>query len=218
MKTPQVVKTSKDIINPEKKNDISLSLVKFSRAWAFWENYTNKTKDLDYNKSNKLIFKWDDIITFFQFWNKYPGNNIKNIFFDGEHVKYFFEDNKRIISMNIFVDGILPMWEDEKNKGGKFFQCDYQIQKDKLDKFIDLANFHWKKLILNVMGGGIPHADFINGVRFVDKTDFHRGKIIMFRMEVWIRKNLDENDIQEMKQYLIKTLECESITIKNITL
>ena len=68
------------------------------------------------------------------------------------------------------------------------------------------------------MGGGIPHADFINGVRFVDKTDFHRGKIIMFRMEVWIRKNLDENDIQEMKQYLIKTLECESITIKNITL
>ena len=60
------------------------------------------------------------MITFFQFWNKYPGKDIKNILFDGNNVKYFFNEKYRITSMNIFQDGIEPMWEDEQNKGGKY--------------------------------------------------------------------------------------------------
>ena len=216
MKSYQGTKTSKDIITPEKKTDISLSSVKLIRTWAFWESYINKSNNIDYDKSNKFIFKWDDLITFFQFWNSYPGNNIKNIFFDGSQVKYFFQDKNRINSMNIFEDGIKPMWEDEKNKGGKYFQCDYQIQIDRLDKFIELANYHWKKLILETMGGIIPHSDSINGLRFVDKTDFKRGKKILFRIEIWIRKDLEESNRNELKEYLKKNLECESINVKDI--
>ena len=120
--------------------------------------------------------------------------------------------------MNCFEDGIKPMWEDEKNKGGKYFQCDYQIQKDRLDAFIELANYHWKNIILCVMGGAVPHCDFINGLRLVDKTDFKRGKIVMFRIEIWIRKNLEEKKIEELKQYLKDNLKCESITVKDIVI
>ena len=218
MKENQITKTAKDIITPEIKKDIPLNAVKFSKTWTFWETYISKEKKLEYNDSNKLIFKWDDIITFFQFWNKYPGRDIKNILFDGNNLKYFFNEKYRINSMNIFQEGIKPMWEDDQNKGGKYFQLDYKIKSDEMDTFSELANIHWKKLALTTMGGSIPHADYINGIRFVDKTDFDRGKIIMFRMEVWLRKNMEENKLEELKKYLGDNLGCERVIVKDINI
>jgi len=179
MKENSSTKTGKDIITPEIKSEIPLNAVKFKKSWTFWETYVSKTNDLSFENSNKLIFKWDDLITFFQFWNKYPGRDIKNILFDGNNLKYFFKEKYRINAMNIFQEGIKPMWEDEQNKGGKYFQLDYKIKNDEMDTFSELANVHWKKLALCTMGGSIPHADYINGIRFVDKTNFTRGKIIM---------------------------------------
>ena len=209
-------KTSKDIITPEKKTDIPLNSVQFSKSWTFWETYTSKTKKLEYANSKRLIFKWNDLITFFQFWNKYPGKDIKNILFDGNKVKYFFNEKYRITSMNIFQEGIEPMWEDEQNKGGKYFQCDYQIKSD-LETFSQLANAHWKKLALCTMGGTIPNGEYINGIRFVDKTNFERGKIIMFRIEIWVKKGLEEKKLNELKSFFSTHLGCENIIQKDIT-
>ena len=209
-------KTSKDIITPEKKIDIPLNSVQFSKSWTFWETYTSKTKKLEYANSKRLIFKWNDLITFFQFWNKYPGKDIKNILFDGNKVKYFFNEKYRITSMNIFQDGIEPMWEDEQNKGGKYFQCDYQIKSD-LETFSQLANAHWKKLALCTMGGTIPNGEYINGIRFVDKTNFERGKIIMFRIEIWVKKGLEEKKLNELKSFFSTHLGCENVIQKDIT-
>ena len=193
-----------------------MNAVKFKKSWTFWETYVSKTTDLSFENSNKLIFKWDDLITFFQFWNKYPGRDIKNILFDGNNLKYFFKEKYRINAMNIFQEGIKPMWEDEQNKGGKYFQLDYKIKNDEMDTFSELANVHWKKLALCTMGGSIPHADYINGIRFVDKTNFTRGKIIMFRIEVWVRKNMEENKLEELKKYLSENLGCQNVISKNI--
>ena len=208
-------KTSKDILSLA-KTSILLNNVTFSKTWAFWENYTSKTSKLSYSESNKKIFKWNDIITFFQFWNKYPGNDIKNIFFDGNNFKYFFEEKYRINSMNIFLDGVEPMWEDEKNKGGKYYQLDYRVPKEKIDEFIEKSNYQWKKLALSLMGNDLPGAEFINGIRFIDKTDFERGKIIMFRIEVWVGKNVNEKIIEDIKNYLKENLGCEKINIFDI--
>ena len=209
------VKTSEDILSP-KKSEISLNSVQFSKSWSFWESYSSKTIKLSYEESNKEIYKWNDIISFFQFWNKYPGNDIKNIFYDGINVKYFFKEKFRITSINVFIEGIKPMWEDEQNKGGKYFQLDYKVQKDKMDEFINASNYQWKKLMLSLMGMNIPGADYINGIRFIDKTNFDKGKIIMFRIEVWIRKNVEENIIEDMNKYLKENLGCEKINVLDI--
>ena len=211
----KTTKTSKDILSP-KKVDIPFNSVKLSKSWALWETYSSKTEELSYEASNKQIFKWNDIITFFQFWNKYPGNDIKNIFYDGNNVKFFFSEKYRINSMNIFIDGIKPMWEDEQNKGGKYLQLDYKVQNDKIDEFIKASNYQWKKLALNLMGMTLPGADYINGIRFIDKTNFTRGKIIMFRIEVWTRTINDDNIVEEMKAYLRKNLGCEKINVQDI--
>ena len=222
MESKPIIKTEKDKITPEKKVDIPLSSVKFTNTWAFWESYAAKSKTekiTSYDEANKLIFKWSDLITFFQFWNKYPGKDFRNIFFDGNNVKFFFEKKYRINSMNIFQEGIKPMWEDEKNKGGNYYQLDYQVQKDRMEEFATPANKYWKKLALTVMGGSLPYSEYINGIRFIDKTDFERGRIIMFRFEVWVNKDLkDIQKLEDLKQFLSKNYGCENVNMKKITL
>ena len=219
METKIITKTEKDKITPEKKLDIPLTSVKFLKTWTFWESYVTKSKStqLSYDDANKKIFKWNDLITFYQFWNKYPGKDFRNIFFDGNNVKFFFEEKYRINSMNIFQEGIKPMWEDEKNKGGKYYQLDYQVKKERIEEFAIPANNNWKKLALLTMGGTLPYAQYVNGIRFVDKTDFERGKIIMFRIEVWVNKELDGDKLEELKQYLSKNYGCEKVIMKNIS-
>ena len=218
MKENIPTKTKEDIINPELKSEIPLNAVKFKKSWTFWETYTSKTEELSFKDSNKLIFKWDDLISFFQFWNKYPGKDIQNILFDGNNLKYFFKEKYRINAMNIFLEGIKPMWEDEQNNGGKYFQLDYKIKNDEMDTFSELANINWKKLVLCAMGGSLPHSDYINGIRLVDKTNFTRGKIIMFRIEVWLRKNMEENKLEELKKYLSENLGCQNVILKDISI
>ena len=117
--------------------------------------------------------------------------------------------------MNIFRDGIKPMWEDEKNKGGKYLQLEYQIKNDEMDEFSKSASIHWKKLALTTMGGSIPGSEFINGIRFIDKTNFERGNKILFRIEIWISKIMEEKKLKELEEYVKKNL-CEKVTIKNI--
>ena len=40
MEENKKTKTSKDIILPEKKNDILINSVKLSKTWSFWETYS----------------------------------------------------------------------------------------------------------------------------------------------------------------------------------
>ena len=209
------IKTSKDILK-ETEKDIPLSSVTFPRKWSFWESYIAKETKLSYKDSMKNIFSWNDLITFYQFWNKYPGNEATKIFFDGNKIKYFFKEKFRISAMNIFVEGIRPEWEDPKNNGGKYLQFEYQIKLDDINIFSNRASNAWKKLALNTMSENFDGSNFINGIRFIDKTQFERGKIIMFRFEIWLNKEINEENLKKLVEYLKKELGCEVVEIKDI--
>ena len=209
------IKTSKDILK-ETEKDIPLSSVTFPRKWSFWESYIAKETKLSYKDSMKNIFSWNDLITFFQFWNKYPGNEATKIFFDGNKIKYFFKEKFRISAMNIFVEGIRPEWEDPKNNGGKYLQFEYQIKLEDINKFSNRASNAWKKIALNTMSENFDGSNFINGIRFIDKTQFERGKIIMFRFEIWLNKEINEENLKKLVEYLKKELGCEVVEIKDI--
>ena len=73
----------------EEQDSILNNKVKLKRKWSFWENYETreKSKEEDYSKLTNLIYSFDTIISFWQFWNNYQGSNPKNIFFDGERIK-----------------------------------------------------------------------------------------------------------------------------------
>ena len=208
-------KTKKDIIK-ETESNIPVSAITFNRTWVFWESYIKKKGKLNWKDSYKKIFEFNDIITFFKFWNSYPGNDIKNIFYNGNRIIYFFNEKYRINAMNIFEKGIEPMWEDEKNKGGKYLQFEYQIKKIESEDFCRVSSTSWKKLILNTMGENYPGSQFVNGLRFVDKTDFERGKIVLFRIEIWVNKFLSDDLLNQLKEFMMKQMGCEVIEIKDI--
>ena len=195
----------------EESNTIEKEKVKLNRSWSFWENYLRKNSN-DYILEE--IFSFDDIISFWQFWNKYPGNEAKKIFYNGEYLTYFFKEKYRINGMNLFVKGIKPQWEDVKNKGGKILILEYEV-KSELDRFLSAVNDTWVKLLCFLMGEQLPYTDKINGIRFVDKTKL--GKGIIFKFEIWVNNTMkDEKEIDELKSFLSKNFGCSGIMVKNI--
>ena len=192
---------------------IEIEKVKLKRAWSFWENYGVKNNvEIGYSDSLKEIFTFDDIISFWQFWNKYPGNDTKKIFYNGEYITYFFKEKYRIIAMNVFEKGIRPEWEDEKNKKGNVFILGYD-PKSELDKFLYSVTNTWIRLIINLIGEQLPYTDKINGIRFVDKTKL--GKMVTFKFEIWVNSSMDKNEIEELKQFLTNNF-CSGTIVKPI--
>ena len=202
----------------KESNLIEEKKVRLNREWSFWENYEPKEKNqknLDYSMFLKNIYSFNDLISFWQFWNKYPGSTPSKIFYNGEVIRYFFREKYRIIAMNLFQSGIRPEWEDEKNKRGKVLTLEYLVSTD-LDKFMETVEKTWTSLMLSLIGENLFYSQYINGIRFIDKTQIGGGKRIMFRFEVWTNKNITEEELTSLKEYLGKNFGCAGISVKDI--
>ena len=56
----------------KESNLIEEKKVRLNREWSFWENYEPKEKNqtnLDYSMLLKNIYSFNDLISFWQFWN-----------------------------------------------------------------------------------------------------------------------------------------------------
>ena len=193
----------------DESDTIEKDKVILNRSWSFWENYETKT-----SKSYvvKEIYTFDDLISFWQFWNKYPGNETKKIFYNGECIKYFFKEKYRISAINLFEKGIRPEWEDEKNSGGNILTLEYGA-KEFEDSIFSILTESWVKLMCYIIGEALPYNKYINGIRFVDKSKL--GKFTSFRFEIWVNKNMKDNEIDELKKYLYPEFKCMA-TVKPI--
>jgi hypothetical protein len=115
--------------------------------------------------------------------------------------------------MNLFEDGIRPEWEDEKNNNGYVFTMDYIVDKD-LENFYETAPTYWNKLILILIGETALNCEFINGIRFVDKSNL--GKKVILRFEIWFNSNIPEDEISKTKEFYGKEFGCSGIFVKTI--
>ncbi len=202
--------------NLSESTTIEKSKVLFSREWSFWENYETKNREeKDYSKLTKELYTFNNIIAFWQFWNSYPGNDIKNIFYDGEYFHYFFKEKYRIVAMNIFQKGIRPEWEDKQNKKGKILTLSYNIKNEDVDNFVIIAQDLWIKLICALIGETLPFCADINGIRFVDKTKNGFKPSIIFKFEIWVHNHMKDEELEELKKYCSNIFKCNG-TIKPI--
>ena len=205
-------------IDMEETDRVEKSKVLLNREWSFWENYDlkeKKGKNIDYSQLLKEIYTFNDIISFWQFWNHYPGNDIKKIFFDGECLRFFFKEKYRIIAMNIFQKGIKPEWEDIKNNKGNILTLSYTIKNEEIDDFLSQASKSWIKLICLLIGETLPNCGNINGIRFVDKTKLGFNKSIIFKYEIWVNSKMNEKELEQLKHFCTETFGCQG-TIKPI--
>ena len=79
-------------LNLEESDTIEKNKVLLNREWSFWENYETRSKndkDADYSKLLKELFSFNDIISFWQFWNNYPGSELKKYFLTANFSAFF---------------------------------------------------------------------------------------------------------------------------------
>ena len=74
----------------EESDTIEQDKVFLNRSWTFWENYETKTKGSQ-SYVIEEIYTFDNLISFWQFWNKYPGNDTKKNFLRWRMHKIFFQ-------------------------------------------------------------------------------------------------------------------------------
>ena len=197
--------------------ELPLESVLLSREWTFWENYESKERTDKKNWSSMIqdVFTFNTLIDFWQFWNIYPGADPSEVFYNGERMRYFFKKKLRIIAMNLFVKDVRPEWEDERNKNGKIFTLEYVIEnKVEIDVFMQMVQKEWVKLMLSLIGENLFQSEYINGIRFVDKTQI--GRKILFRFEIWFNAELPEESVKEIKEKYGKEFGCPGISMKPI--
>ena len=90
---------------------------------------------------------------------------------------------------------------------------DYIITNN-LDKFYLSVPQYWNKLMMGLIGETLMNSEYINGIRFVDKTSF--GKKTMFRFEIWANCNIPEEEISKTKVFYGKEFGCSGIYVKDI--
>jgi hypothetical protein len=103
----------------------------------------------------------------------------------------------------LFEEGVSPKWEDPRNNNGRTLTMQYTIKDDDLEAFLQMSQNYWLKLMLLILGESIESCKYINGIRFIDKTQF--GRKIMYRFEVWINKSIDNEGLGKLKEMLTNT-------------
>jgi len=208
---------------------IEFSKVELKREWGFWESYSTKDGNTqnDYSNLLKNIYSFNNIISFWQFWNNYPGSDISNIFFDGEKLKFFFEEKYRIVGLNLFEKNTKPDYDIEPLKDNcVIYTLEFSLasQHQNSDKIKDINSLsyaisrEWIKLICMLIGETMDNSENIWGIRLTDKTkvekkvekkgDSNNPKKfkVMFRFEIWTNKNLapsiNKEKSDHFKQYL----------------
>ena len=90
---------------------------------------------------------------------------------------------------------------------------DYIITNN-LDTFYLSVPQYWNKLMMGLIGETLMNSEYINGIRFVDKTSF--GKKTMFRFEIWANKYMPQDEISKSKTFYGIEFGCPGIFVKDI--
>ena len=92
---------------------------------------------------------------------------------------------------------------------------DYFVKNNnEINNFYSSATKNWNKLMLGLLGETLPSSEFINGIRFVDKSNL--GKKTMFRFEIWANKYISKEQILESKEFYKIEFGCSGLMVKDI--
>ena len=101
---------------------------KLSNKFVFWYHIIDTSSDQDYKSQIKKLAQFE---TLEEFWSIF------------QYLKKP-DDFKQPIEIQLFKDGITPMWEDENNKNGG--RISLKLRKE-------YSNLVWEELIFAFIGG-----------------------------------------------------------------
>lgn len=173
-----------------------------------WNIYDHiKCDKQDYDKTTNLIGSFS---TVYEFWHCYDSlPKPSKFFYNKETGKpyYMISDKKReISSISVFKDGILPKWEDPKNKNGG--SLEYRLKEGSSDTIDKL----WLYLCIYCLSEQI--SECITGFRLVDSslTIQHRP---LYRIELWYTDLSETANIEAKFRKIFEIDNSEKIIHRN---
>ena len=158
-------------------------------TWVLWEH--QKNNNLNYEQNTCELGNFDNIDDFWKYYNHYPYPRV--IFCDGTEKPVITNPDREIASISLFKQGILPKWEDPKNKDGA------EIAIRKFKSLEELDNL-WETISMLCIGEQFEMSDVINGIRVVDSSIPNRKTL--YRIELWFSdetyKDVIENSFKNI--------------------
>ena len=143
---------------------------KLSNKFVFWYHIIDTSSDQDYKSQIKKLAQFE---TLEEFWSIF------------QYLKKP-DDFKQPIEIQLFKDGITPMWEDENNKNGG--RISLKLRKE-------YSNLVWEELIFAFIGGYFDKEikDEINGLVMNCKKDFNTLQIWTKNFNTEVNKGIEKN-------------------------
>ena len=143
---------------------------KLSNKFVFWYHIIDTSSDQDYKSQIKKLAQFE---TLEEFWSIF------------QYLKKP-DDFKQPIEIQLFKDGITPMWEDENNKNGG--RISLKLRKE-------YSNLVWEELIFAFIGGYFDKEikEEINGLVMNCKKDFNTLQIWTKNFNTEVNKGIEKN-------------------------
>jgi len=152
-------------------------------TWVLWEH--QKNNNLNYEQNTCELGNFNCINDFWRYYNNYPYPSV--IFSDGVEKPIITNPDREVASISLFKQGILPKWEDLKNKDGG----EIAIRKFKSLEELDSL---WETISMLCIGEQFEMSDIINGIRVVDSSIPNRKTL--YRIELWFSDKTHKDTIE----------------------
>jgi hypothetical protein len=171
--------------NPKENTEHQTGERRLASTWCLWEKYQEAyiSNPANYDKNLHVIFTFSTLERFAMLWKYTTYKNPSELFYDLQYQiskKFKIDEteieDKTVDGLLLFKKNIEPKWEDPANQMGCSIYCDlYHLSKNCIDKL-------WKDLIFALVGEQLPHSEFVNGIRILDRMKKHQ----FIKFELWI--------------------------------
>jgi len=161
-------------------------------SWTIWE-HQRVVKTDDYKNSMREVCEFSTIEEFWRLWTHMPRPS--EALYDGQPRREGAGSlGRKIDAFSIFKKGIRPEWEDSANAGASEWAT------NKIE--MDIDNL-WENFVLAMLGETIEEDNEICGGRVVDRS---KGKMVSYRLELWLRVSTTREVADRVKARLICAL------------
>lgn len=151
------------------------------------------SKEKQYENTLNEIFSFNNLNDLAKFWYNCSYDDSSNLLFstldDTEKRVERFNRLFVIDSLNLFREGIKPVWEDPVNQNGYDLRIELDVYSDNREQTEITYKGLWQNMVFSLIGEECEYSNQIAGIRFKVQP----SKSVL-RLEIWIKSTMPNED------------------------